>query len=349
MPCEWANGRIRMKVVVTSQQTVVGLFVAPPTLKSAGVRPDYLETAATQREITVGKPPWELPGTLTLPKSGEPKAGIVLVHGSGPHDRDETVGPNKPFRDLALGLAANDIATLRYDKRTLAHKMAIAVNGNVTLNEEVVDDALAALTTLRAQPELANVPAFVLGHSLGAILAPEIAAKDGKVAGVVLLAGPARPMEDVLIDQLTYLGTPNLAEIRQQAEGIRKHKLEPAAPVLGAPASYWYDLCGRDAEAAIKTVAGLECGILLVQGGRDYQSTAEDFKLWQKALGEQPNVTLKLFDDLNHLFAAGDGKATPDEYLEETHIDARVIELIADWSVQPRGATTQTGSRVKRP
>ncbi|HOW73013.1 MAG TPA: alpha/beta fold hydrolase [Phycisphaerae bacterium] len=351
VPCEWVNGRIRLRVVVNSQRKVVGLFVVPPALKSAGVRPPYLHTEVTIRDITVGKAPWSLPGTLTLPKSGKPKGGVVLVHGSGPNDRDETLGPNKPFRDLALGLAEKGIATLRYDKRTYAHKLVLAsklaLKGGITVDEEVVDDALAGLNVLRAQPELANVPVYVLGHSVGAILAPEIAAKDGKVAGAVLLAGPARPMEDVMVDQLTYLDSPDVGQVRQQMEGIRKHTLKPDDKVMSAPAAYWYDLCGRDAEVAVKTAAGLNCRILVVQGGRDYQSTTDDFKLWQAALGKRPKATLKLFEDLNHLFAAGEGKATPDEYNDETHVDARVIDLIAAWCVEPGGVTTRTstGSR----
>ncbi len=348
VPCEWVNGRIRLKVVVNSQRNVVGLFVVPPASKSAGVRPPYLDTEVTTRDITVGKPHWELPGTLTLPKSVTPKAGVVLVQGSGPNDRDETLGPNKPFRDLALGLAAKGIATLRYDKRTYAHKLALAsklaLKGSITVDEEVVSDALTALNVLRAQPELANVPVYVLGHSLGAILAPEIAAKDGQVAGAVLLAGPARPMEDGMVDQLTYLGAPDVGQIQQQMEGLRRHTLNPDEKVLSAPASYWYDLCGRDGEVAVKTAAGLNCAILVVQGGRDYQSTTDDFRLWQAALGTRPHATLKLFEDLNHLFASGEGKATPDEYNDETHVDTRVIKLIADWCVESRGATTQNGN-----
>src|SRR5437868_1155092 len=70
-----------------------------------------------EREVTVGKGEWELPGTLGLPKGSGPFPAVVLVQGSGPQDRDETMGVNKPFQDIAWGLASNGIAVLRYDKR----------------------------------------------------------------------------------------------------------------------------------------------------------------------------------------------------------------------------------------
>jgi alpha-beta hydrolase superfamily lysophospholipase len=212
------------------------------------------------------------------------------------------------------------------------------------------------MKVLRSQPELAGVPTYVLGHSLGAILAPEIAGKDGKVAGAILLAGAARPFEDILVDQFTYLASlspgpeaaAKLEEVRKLMDGIRKHELKPAQQVMGAPASYWYDLCGRDAEVAVKTAAALKCGILVVQGGRDYQSTVEDFKLWQTGLARHPDATFKLFDDLNHFFAAGDAKAIPSEYEDELHVDPKVITLVADWCLQPHPAEGRT-SRGPQP
>lgn len=344
VPCEWTQGRIRLKVVLNPQLRVIGLFVMPPALKSAGIRPPYLKTAVITREVTVGNKPWELPATLTLPLNGKPLAAVVLVQGSGPSDRDETIGPNKPFRDLALGLAKEGIATLRYDKRTYHYKLRMALNSSgITVSQEVTEDALEALKTLRAQPEIAGVPGYVLGHSLGGILAPEIAAKDGQVAGAILLAASARSLPEVLIEQLRYLtslspgaeASAQLDKATRDMERIKKHEAKPDEKMMSVPASYLYDLARRDGQAAVKTATDLKCRLLVIQGGRDYQSTTEDFKLWQTALDKKPNATLKLFPDLNHVFAAGDDKATPDDYSDETHVDPRVIELIAGWCTKP--------------
>jgi uncharacterized protein len=78
----------------------------------------------------------------TLPAGSSRVPGIVLVHGSGPGDRDETIGPNKPFRDLAWGLAASGIAVLRYEKRTRLYGEKLASNLNLTVQEETIDDGL---------------------------------------------------------------------------------------------------------------------------------------------------------------------------------------------------------------
>ena len=91
------------------------------------------------------------------------RPGVVLVHGSGPNDRDETIGPNKPFRDLAWGLATRGIAVLRYEKRTKRHRLKMALLANsLTVKEETIDDAVAAVTTLHAVEEIDASRIFVL-------------------------------------------------------------------------------------------------------------------------------------------------------------------------------------------
>jgi uncharacterized protein len=360
VPCEWAQGRIRLKVVLNPQLKVIGLFVVPPAVKSVGVRPKYLNTSVTTREVTVGNKPWELPGTLTLPRDRKPLAAVIMVQGSGPSDRDETIGPNKPFRDLALGLAGAGIASLRYEKRTYHYKAMMALNlSDITVDQEVIEDALLGLTTLRAQPEVAGVPVYVLGHSLGGMLAPEIAAKDGRVAGAILLAAPARSMQEIVVEQLRYLaslspGSEADAQVDKTAreiERLKKHEAKPDEKILSAPASYWYDLARRDGQTALKTAAGLKARLLVIQGGRDYQSTSGDLKLWQAGLARHPDTTLKLFPDLNHLFASGEGKATPGEYTDETHVDPRVIELIGGWCAksQAQNGATASGPNGRSP
>ncbi len=69
-----------------------------------------------EQEVQIGHGKWVLPGTVSIPQSDGLFAAVLLVHGSGPHDLDETLPPNKPFRDLAWGLASQGIAVLRYEK-----------------------------------------------------------------------------------------------------------------------------------------------------------------------------------------------------------------------------------------
>ena len=165
----------------------------PAGSAAAYVRPD----AFTETEVTVGSAPWALPGTLSMPTGSGPFPAMVLVAGSGPQDRDETIGPNAPLRDLAWGLASNGIAVLRYDKRTKAHgtEMASQVD-KVTVREEVTDDAIAAVDLLRATPGIDPERVFLAGHSLGGYLAPRIAADaSGRLAGIALLEANARPLQ----------------------------------------------------------------------------------------------------------------------------------------------------------
>src|SRR5258708_674329 len=113
----FASQPMGVRVTLTPHLKVAGFYIHP--LESAYQLPGYVDTTRfTERDIQVGKEPWVLPGTITIPKGAGPFPVVVLVHGSGPNDRDETIGGNRPFRDLAWGLASRGIAVVRYDKRT---------------------------------------------------------------------------------------------------------------------------------------------------------------------------------------------------------------------------------------
>src|SRR5690554_1224314 len=103
----------------------------------------------SEREFSVGEGELALPGTLAMPEGEGPFPAVVLVHGSGPQDRDSTIGPNRPLRDIALGLAGRGIATLRYDKRTRMYPIAASFDPDFSLDKESTDDAVAAVAALR--------------------------------------------------------------------------------------------------------------------------------------------------------------------------------------------------------
>ena len=128
---------------------------------------------------------------------------MVLVHGSSPQDMDETVIGNKPFRDLAEGLAERGVATLRYDKRTKVYGAKSEVK---TLADETIDDAVSAARLCAKQPKVDARRVFVLGHSLGGYAAPRIAqAGGGAIRGMIVLAGTSRPLAVVIDEQIAYL------------------------------------------------------------------------------------------------------------------------------------------------
>jgi dipeptidyl aminopeptidase/acylaminoacyl peptidase len=261
------------------------------------------------------------------------------VHGSGPHDRDETVWGNKPFKDLAWGLASRNIAVLRYEKRTKQYQQETAAMINtLTVQDEVIDDALAAVTLLSKTQGINSRHIFVLGHSLGGMLAPKIASQDSRIAGIIILAGPTRKLPDTILNQYNYLASMDgpidenkakqIKAIEQQVKKIKDLDFSEGEIVLGAGKAYWQDLEKYD---NVATVKNLTIPMFILQGERDYQVTMEDFNGWTNGLKGMKNVTLKSYADLNHLFIAGAGKSTPAEYNQPGHVNKAVIEDIAAW------------------
>lgn len=341
--CVFAKGSLDAKVVFGGDGRVTGLFFVPSKAPASYQPPAYVRPEAfRERELRVGTGDWSLPATLTIPLGDGPFPAVVLVHGSGPHDRDETILANKPFRDLAWGLASRGVAVLRYEKRTRAHAAKLAAaKETITPREEVIDDARAAVALLQTAEKVDARKVFLLGHSLGGMLAPRIGTGAANLAGVVILAGNTRPLEDVIVDQFTYLlskdgltdpAKQQLERIKEQAARVKR--LTGASGVssdqlpLGVPAAYWLDLRGYDPAATAREFAR---PLLILQGERDYQVTMDDFQGWKKQLGTRKDVTFKSYPHLNHLFMAGKGKATPQEYETAGHVDRAVVADIAAW------------------
>jgi len=337
--CEFERATIDVQVVFDQALAVSGLRMSPGTpITAPYALPDYaVPSAYSEEEVLIGK----LPGTLTIPTGTGPFPAVVLVQGSGPSDRDESVGAEKPFKDLAVGLASKGIAVLRYEKRT-KQLGALANTPGFTVKDETIDDSLAALMLVRAQSRIDPARSFVLGHSLGGMLVPRIVTGDSRLAGAIIMAGATRPMEQAILDQTRYLALADgsiSAEEQAQLEALTEqvnlvHGLKPAdaanrTPILGAPASYWLDLRGYDPPIAAKA---LSVPLLILQGERDYQVTmTDDFARWQSTLGSKPGVTIKTYPALNHLFIAGTGKSLPAEYSVPGHVSADVVRDIATW------------------
>jgi hypothetical protein len=327
------------RVSVDAEQRVEGFRVIPQTTGAAWEPPLYAHRDAFEEfELTVGEEGWPLGATLALPRTGGKAPVVVLVHGSGPNDRNETVGGVQPFRDLAWGLASNGVAVLRYDKRTFKHGARFAGQA-ITVDEEVIADALTALARVREQSSIDPTRVYLLGHSLGGMLAPEIAVKDGKLAGVIVMAGATRPLPTLAIEQLDYIASlpesqaaqaqQQIAAMRAQLVKVQQRELPPTQDAGGAPASYFYDLEQRDPAGYAKR---LQVPVLVLQGGRDYQVTKTDYDSWQTLLKAVNGARFRWYPDLNHLFVIGQGTATPGEYATSRgHVDARVIADVAEF------------------
>jgi dienelactone hydrolase len=348
LPAKFEKGDFEFNVLVDASGQIGSLFVRPVTSKTAYAHPAYSKPDSyTERELTVGSDEWKLPATLTLPKGGTKLAAVVLVHGSGAHDRDETVFANKPFRDQAEGLASRGVAVLHYEKRNKVHQARLLPLQHFTPQEETVEDAVRAAALLATIPEIDPKRIYVLGHSLGGYLLPEILQQAPKVAGGIVLAGTTRPLEDVMVEQYEYLvplqtagseelkkqGEKALADVRAGAAEVKA--LTPAdesgAPILNIPRSYWLALKGYNPPAL---AASFPTRWLILQGERDYQVTMTDFANWKAALANRKDVVFKSYPALNHLFEQGVGKSTPEEYAKADHVSAEVTEDIARWMLE---------------
>ncbi len=296
---------------------------APPWQSPAYAHADSF----TSLDLTVGDDAWKLPATLTIPNGSGPFPAVVLVHGSGPSDRDETVGGVKVFRDLAEGLSSRGVAVLRYVKRTLQYPKECAADPDFTMNHETVDDAVRAAAVVRKQARIDPAAVYVLGHSQGGYLAPRIMKRDAKLAGFIVMAGNVRPLGELIVEQSEYLAGldgPPAAEARARLEAVRK---DPFAG-FGVPPQYLADLKDYHPDSEAKAI---DMAMLILQGERDYQVTMKDFALWKAALGGRKNVVFRTYPQVNHLFVAGVGKSSPAEYDKPGHVAEVVVDDIANW------------------
>ena len=346
--CQFELAAIDIQLVFNSQGHISGLSLIPS--KTEYHPPEYVDTSTFREvEVTIGNGKWAVPGTITLPNgssnNSEKFPGVVLVHGSGPNDRDETIGPNKIFRDLAWGLASKGIAVLRYDKRTFKHASEFTEDliSNMTVKEEVIEDAILAVNLMRETPEIDSSRVFLLGHSLGASIAPRIGAQDTNLAGLIIMAGIIRPLEDTILEQFTYLYSlagsmtdeqkATLESLKVKVARVKDLKLLDEVPSkdlpLGISVTYFRDLHRHPTKKILKN---LSLPMLILQGGRDYQvSPTKDFQVWKDELNSRNNVCFQIFPSLNHLFIEGEGKSTPQEYGVEGHVSEEVIEVISQW------------------
>lgn len=291
---------------------------------------------------------YPLDGELTFPDgAAKPFPAVVMVHGSGPSDKDERVMKLTPFRDLADGLAMRGIASLRYDKRTFAHKRKLAKTdtSEITVREETIDDALLAIEILKQDPRIDRDNIYILGHSMGAMLAPRIDAEGGNVRGLIMMAGSPHRLEDIVVRQLSQAegGNPVLKLIiglerkvyASKFDGLYEMSDEEAKhkKFAGKMSLYYFKEMGR--KTAADYLLESSKPVLIMQGGRDVQALAdEDFAGFKELLGGRENTVYRLYPDLDHAFVTAlydDITKAAREFGTERHIGSEVLNDIADF------------------
>ena len=298
-------------------------------------------------KVIVGKDSeYPLNGLLTLPDDlSKPVPAVVMVHGSGSSNMDEKVMKLTPFKDLAEGLAQHGVASLRYDKRSFAHGRKMMKEGPITVKEETVDDAIKAVEMLKTDPRIDHDNVYILGHSMGAMLAPRIDAEGGDVKGLIMMAGSPYRMEDIVIRQLKqatqsnslmkYIGNLELKIFGKKFDGLYQMSEQEAKKkkFSGGVSLYYFQEMGR--KTACDYLLENNKPVLIMQGGKDFQVLADDdYKEFEKQLSGRENTYFKLYPELNHLFVNGiysDILKASKEYSTERRIGDDVIQDIADF------------------
>ena len=331
-----------MRITFNNKLDIAGFYFLPQYNYSP---PDYVNTLSfVEHNVTFGKAPYIISGTLTVPLHVVNPPCVIIVGGSGPVDRDMSDGANKPYKDIAWGLACKGIAVLRYDKRTYSYGLQLlsdkyAIN-HMTIKEEYLDDVKFAIGYLKTSKKIDHKKIFIVGHSEGGMLAPLICEQHKKIAGMVMMAGNARPMQDLMIEQMDYLykDIELPAGEREKIEALKRHALyskspdlkpdfpEDSLPFTAAP--YWIS---ENKYKQIETAKKIKQPMLILQGERDYQVTMTDFNIWKEKLSVKKNCTFKSYPKLNHHFIEGEGKPNQEEYEKKGNVPEYVADDIANW------------------
>lgn len=281
----------------------------------------------------------ETEAILTLPAAEGTFPAVILVHGSGPNDRDESVYGMTVFKDIAEGLARLGIASIRYDKYTYAHA-GLCTEADFTIDQEYIADAAAALEILETDHRISGI--YLAGHSQGGMLMPRIVAALGseRVDGGIAIAGSPLHMWQIQYAQnLTILEQLSGSE-RDEAQAVidsELAKLDMIAgwtdeermqnTLFGVNAYYQWDDMSYDAG---ELAAANAIPMLVLQGDCDWQVTPENgIEAWKQAC---PDADYIVLDNVTHMLNRVDSPTgTTADYVSGAKVDDAVIEAIANW------------------
>lgn len=328
---DYKNSGVQIEFYYNKDKQIDGLWIGNAPFEPKITSNDKFE----EMEVTFGDSKNPITGILTLPKNVKKPPVAILVPGSGDHDADESIGTNKPFRDLAHGLAKRGIAVLRYNESSSINDIP-----EFTIQDDSLNDASSAIKYVKKCGLVDKKKIYIVGHSLGGMMAPKIALDNKDVAGIVCLAGSPRKAEDIILDQNRILLEADksvtkellnihMAQVKAAVDKIKNLKESSPEYILDYPASYWYSLNQIDTPKIVKK---LKIPIFIAQGSADFQIYADiDYVEWQKLLKDKKNVTFKLYDNLNHLFMKSNGRMDMTEYNIKGTVDSKVIKDIANW------------------
>ncbi len=330
-----------LRLSIDKQHRIAGIFFANPKVKYTP--PAYINTLAfVEYKMKVPVKGINSDGVLTIPKGNKKFPLVILVGGSGPTDMDGTVGPNKPYKDLAWALAAQGIAVYRFDKRT-ANKENLRSGElkSFTMEQEYLLDVKHIFTALAKDARIDERAIFIAGHSQGGFMIPYFKKHLPRVKGFIGLAAPYRTIAEIIPDQLMFMRSlqPDSAA-RMQYDAL-------IAKAMYTKTHVYDDKAVKDSLFTGLTpvfvrhmdinkpeyLANLlvKVPVLFIQGKRDYQVVPAELVLWQNKLKDACCVKYVMFDKLNHLLMEGEGQSSPSEYNTPSNVPEYVSTEIVNW------------------
>ena len=262
----------------------------------------FAHATVLQRPVTLDTGTGELFGSLLLPKSDTPVPVVLIISGSGPTDRDGNNpdgGRNDSLKRLAWVLAKHNIASVRYDKRGVAASLAATPDERNLSVEAYVNDAVAWSQKLKSDPRFG--PLILLGHSEGALIAT-LAAPRADAAALISLSGSARPVDQVIREQLARsLPPPLMLRSNELLDSLKAGHTDTNVPAPLQPIfrpsvqPYLISLFRQD---PAKAFAQLKMPALIVQGSNDMQVGVGDALALKVA---KPDAELAVIDGMNHV------------------------------------------------
>lgn len=283
-----------------------------------------------------------LNGLLSYPTNSKKNALVIIMADAGPTEMDGGYDPNRPYKDIAWGLATNGFAVFRYNKRSVNHGLFMLGEKirqkEFSCRDDYLDDLYLIIDSLKNQIEVDEKNIFILGHGEAGMLCPLIAQERKELKGILLWGANSLNTLEMMSEQYDYLTTV-LPHKKAEYEGQKakakfamSNNLKKNTPYTLLPydvqASYWLWL---KKYKHVKVAEKLTLPILILHGGRDYQVSMNNYNLWQKKLGANKNVSFKLYPKLNHIFHWGEAPSTYSEYFMPGNIPVEVITDITNW------------------
>ncbi|MCL2569126.1 MAG: alpha/beta fold hydrolase [Oscillospiraceae bacterium] len=349
------NSGVTLRIVFSAEGLIMGLGIDGfPALEEPSITQ---HDGFTEYPVIIGAgTAFPLSGILAMPDDlTGPVPAVVIVSGSGPNDMDGS-GIGAPiYRELAHYLAANGVAVIRNDKRTLTHGLQLVAEfgDSLTVWEESIEDALFAVALLREDPRIDPDRIYLVGHSLGGLLAPRIHEMGGDFAGLILMAGSPRDLLEIAIEQVgdsiaatleMGLATEeDLTDLIEQLEALREVSVSFAhlsieeikkteLPLFGGSAYYFYNLRQHPFE---RYAAHVTVPVLVLHPEKDFQVLADvDFVLLQEIFAGHENVEFRLYEGLNHAFmptTATNFVEHAESVMTPGHVDTVVFRDIVEW------------------